>query len=176
VNGSGGADIDTFPAQAAFVVVDVSNVVDYRNGFERTLFGTFATSDTSCRTSLAGYAAFVFIDTADEYPARFRSFLAKFDDVAGTGFHTRAARYAFFFVHFGQTGFGIDFDCVELASVHAIAFAQTSVTAIGFTDVQRMTDRTAMRSVIHAGAGAVRTRSVAPYYGYFRIGSRDFHS
>ena len=100
MNGSGGAYADTFPAQAAFVIVDISQVVFKSDRLERTFFHTFAAADTGHFTCFAGNAAFIFIYTGNEYPAVFRPFVAQFDNISRTGFYTGPAGYAFIIRHF----------------------------------------------------------------------------
>lgn len=135
MNGAGRAYGFAFAAQLAFLEVDVSQIVFYRNGLERTLFGTFSATDAGCRASLAGYGAFVFIDAAYEHTARFRTFVPQLDNHFRAGFYAGAATGAQLFIDFGQARFGIDMNGSELARSFAIAVSKTAERAARFAAV-----------------------------------------
>lgn len=167
VYGSGGAYGFALAAQAAFLIVDVGNVVGHGNGVERTFFGTLATADAGSRAGLAGDGSFVFVDAAYIHAARFRPFVAQLDDAFGTGFHTGTASGTQCFVDFGQTCLGIDAYGSESAGVFTIAIAQAAIGAARFTAVQRSFDGAGFGAVVVAGLFAVGTSAVAAYDSNF---------
>ena len=60
--GFGGAHLDAFAAQTAFVVVDIRHVVANGDGLELTFLDTFSATDAGCFACLHGYGTLVFVD------------------------------------------------------------------------------------------------------------------
>ena len=75
---------NTLTTKATSGVVDVRNIILYRNGSKRTLLLTLATTDTSSLTSLHGNRSLILVDTRDKDSPTLWSLLAKLNDVAWT--------------------------------------------------------------------------------------------
>lgn len=131
---------DAFAAQAAFIEVNVGDVVGDCDSLERTFFGAFAAAYARGIASFARHTAFVFVDAAYEYAAIFGAFLAKFNNATWARLDTSAACYTFCVVYYGQTGFGLHVNGIEFAGRHAIAATQTAVATVGLTSVEVMHD------------------------------------
>ena len=115
-----------FAAESAFVVVDVCQVVIDGNGLEWADLLAFAASYTSHVARFFGHTAFVFVDAAHKYSARFGTLLAQFDDVLGASFYASAASGASIFHHFGQQRIGVHVYGVESARIYAVAQSETA--------------------------------------------------
>ena len=73
-----------FPAETAFVEIDVCHIVLDSYGSERTLLLAFAASDAGCLAGLACNCALVLVHAAYEYPAALRAFVAQLDDISSS--------------------------------------------------------------------------------------------
>ena len=72
-DGRRGANLGTFAAEAAFVVVDIGQVVAYLDCLERAHLYTFRTTYAGRLTRFAGRCSFLLIDALYIDTARFGS-------------------------------------------------------------------------------------------------------
>lgn len=116
-------DRDAFPAQFAFVKMNVGQIIFHRDRIEGALFDAFAASDAGDRAGFACRGLFVFIDAADKNPSVFRPFFTKFDNMLWACDHAFAAGSAFDFINDRKPGHVIHMDCIKRAGAHAICQA-----------------------------------------------------
>ena len=90
---------NAFSAQAAFVEVDIGDIVLYGNGSERTFLLAFAASYAGSLTGLACHCAFFHIDARDKHTASLRAFIPEFYDFLRAGLYARTACSTFLFIH-----------------------------------------------------------------------------
>ena len=115
------ARIFALTAQAALIVVDVCQVVLDDDCIKLAHFLTLAATDTSIRTCLAGYSAFVFVHAHHYHATALRTFLAQLNDVAWTCANALAAASTFLVIHLWKTSLRVHVDSIKLASCHTVA-------------------------------------------------------
>ena len=127
MNGLGRTAFVTFSASDTFIV-DLCQIVGNGNSSLFTIFSTFHTTDTCCRTIFLGVHSFFFVGTCHPNHAivgyRYCNYQA-----TRTCFCTRTARNTNFGIEYRQMGIRIDSDATKLAGFYTIATADTSVAA-----------------------------------------------
>ena len=107
-----GTNGNALSAKAAFVEVDIGQIVANGDSAKRTLLFALAATDTCHLTSLHGYRTLVFVDTRHEHATALDALLAELDDAARTSLRTGTAGGTLILVNLGQTRLGIQLNGV----------------------------------------------------------------
>lgn len=165
-----------FPAETAFVEIDVCHIVLDSYGSERTLLLTFAASDAGCLAGLARNCTLVLVHAADKYPAALRTLVAQLDDILRASLDTGAAAGAFLLVHDRKPRDRIHGESSELAGRNTIPASETAERTSGVTAVEGSLDLAGLVSAVLIGLRPVFTSSVAADHSDHGSLFRDFHT
>lgn len=168
MDGSFGACFLALATHFALFCIDVGEVVLECDGFELFAYlHTLAAADARCLACFVGDSAFVFVVAEDDDATAFRTFETNLDDASRACFCAGSAGCAFFFVDFGETGFGVHMDGVELALAHAVAATKAAIAAACFAHACHLLYATTLGTVVLCLSRTVLACAVASHDCYF---------
>jgi hypothetical protein len=103
MNGTRWANGYAFSAQSTFSIVYVCHVIGNGNGFERTFFYAFATTNAGVSARFFGNSTFVLAFASYIHFASLRPFFAQLQQQFGASLGTSSAGGTFIFVYNRQT-------------------------------------------------------------------------
>ena len=130
MDGSLGTNLLALTTHFTLLCVDVGQVVLKRDGFELLAsLDAFATTDTRGLAGFVSDSTFVFVVAKNDDATPLRTFESNLDNSPRASLRTGSTSCTLLLVNLRQTCLRIHVESIELAFVHTVATAETTIAA-----------------------------------------------